>query len=352
MLLYLLKRRALEALRRDFSTILLIALIAVLPTLLGRTLVTMGLGRCPELLTLLAGTRLPADLTLEELLAMTEPGRQLMLAGLGLHVLGYLLAFLRLGQLHSQMKLLRGEEIRPADAFSRGGIWLKAIGQQLWQTLWVTLWSLPGLALVILASGLALMGWNVRLCIVLTEAAYLAGVVLAARAALRYALAPMILAEKPETGVLAAQRESIRVMTGKVRYLVFLLISFFGWGLIVTLVGMLIPGVPGAVLGMALDLALSVYISTTVCAFSMAVTGTTAFEDVLRMLSQRFRESGGDPDVLTQPWTEAPGAEDEPTPPEEQGEQQEQAEQQEQKEEKEKEEEETQEGGEKDRIDR
>ena len=237
---------------------------------------SVGLYRCPDLLTLLNNTAFPAGMTLRELQAVMEPGMGYFIPGLALNGLGFLLAFLNLGQLNAQLKLLREEEITPADAFSRAGIALKAIGQRLWMMLWVLIWSLPGAALVILFSLVAVR--NLSLGLVLVELAYGVSLVLGIRAALRYAMAPILLADRPETGIREAQRESVRMMTGKVRYLVLLLLGFFGWIFITTLLSALIPGILGATVGMAMDLALTVYISTALCAFCMALRGERLFE--------------------------------------------------------------------------
>ncbi len=180
-------------------------------------------------------------------------------------VLAFLLSFLNLGQINSELKLLRGESITPKDALSRAGLWLKAMGQLLWEALWIFLWSLPGMAVTF--AGYLLVFRNPGISNFLVSLGSLCTSVLAVRAALRYSMGPVILADRPDTGVLRAQRESISMMKSRTLLLLIVIMSFLLLEFLVTLVTAYLPGMLGATLGMAADLALSVYISTTVCAF-------------------------------------------------------------------------------------
>ena len=324
----LLKRQAREALKRDFATVLLIALMAALPMLLCRALLSMGLARCTDLTDWVNAT-VVRNVTYEQILEMFAPGRDFFLAAGIMAVLAFLLAFLNLGQIAAELKLLREKPIVPGDALSRAGLWLKVMGLWLWQGLWLFLWSLPGNAVML--AGSWLMFRSLGLGSFLMNVGSLASTVMVIRAALRYSLGSVVLADRPGTGALEAQRESIRMMKGRSLLLLFLILSFLLLELAIFLLSMLLPGLLGTTLGMALDLALSVYVSTSVCAFyefclkvpdlTQPVPGFSwpGMQEKAPLLTEEDPESGdgaGEPkEPVWRDWTD-PEAPEEPESPE------------------------------------
>ena len=86
-------------------------------------------------------------------------------------------------------------------------------------------------------------------------------------AALRYALSEYIMAEKPETGILACIRRSKAMMQNQKRNLFLLLFSFLLWYLAELLVASMLTGVLSFLVQMLAGLALNVYMACSVCAF-------------------------------------------------------------------------------------
>lgn len=176
---------------------------------------------------------------------------------------------LTLGFDHTLLKALRREEISYSTVLARLPIFLKAIGLTLMIALRIFLWMLPGLA-VTFAGGLAVIFSEIA-GIVLLLAGLVVYIVLMTRAMYRYRLATYVMADAPDTGINAAIRRSSEIMKGRKMELFSLELSFIGWRLLVSfgqtmLLGML-GGVLGAALGMFAAFLLQMYMYMATAAF-------------------------------------------------------------------------------------
>lgn len=285
-----LKITAKAALKGHWQTALLIALIVSLPPLLVQAI---GIAthndfnmRLQDILTsylrssdLFSEFQFLADL---EALIMT-PGVWIML---GCSLLTWLATpFLSLGMLNwMQTRLCNGE--RKEDdkgvtaVFSRSGIFFKAIGLRIITTLKIFLWMLPGAGASMLALLPILLGnpqsfddisSSISLSMGLTSAASVIMTVFGVLAALRYAMADYIMADRPQTKIMEAIDNSKVIMKDLKGGFFFLVLSFIGWDLLLfivtnTLTVMFSP-VIGLMVNMLLGLFLTVYTRTTFCVF-------------------------------------------------------------------------------------
>ncbi len=172
---------------------------------------------------------------------------------------------LSIGLNHYYLELHGRREAQFSLLFSRMRIFGKCLGQTLMMGLLIALWILVGslpciflLYLVRIAS--PFLVW------VMSMAAMIPALI----ALLRYAMAPYLLAEDPELGVMDTIRQSKDIMDGNKGRLFILYLSFIGWlvlsvGLTVLLNSLL--NTIGLALGLFASLALQVYIHSTVAAF-------------------------------------------------------------------------------------
>ena len=95
-------------------------------------------------------------------------------------------------------------------------------------------------------------------------------------AALRYALSEYIMAENPESKILFCVRRSKELMRDRKKDLFFLMVSFLLWYLLELLIASMLSGVLSLVFQMLAGLALTVYLSCSVCAFYQRLTEAEA----------------------------------------------------------------------------
>lgn len=156
--------------------------------------------------------------------------------------------------------------------FSRMRIFGKCLGQALLIALLILLWSLiliPGAYLIALARVTSMVVVTV-LVILLIIPSIVAG--------FRYAMAPYLLADNPDIGVISSIRNSREIMKGNKGRLFWLDISFVGWFLLSVLIaGVLavISPVLGTVAGLFTSLALQVYVNSATAAFYLDLTSHT-----------------------------------------------------------------------------
>lgn len=186
---------------------------------------------------------------------------------------GLVASVISLGLLHALQQLLRGKEISAGMAFSRLGVWHKAVGVSVLTALRIVLWGLPGFALLLGGSFLMLDEATVAIGSSLSYVGTMLCTILTIRANYSYILSSYVLADKPETGVLACVRTSCQRMKGRRMQLFALEISFLIWTWASTMLGGLIGGVIGSTIGMALQLLVLVYQKTAVSAFYMVNVG-------------------------------------------------------------------------------
>ena len=264
------RRRAREAMKPVMSVLIMVMLVAMLPSLIGNT-VTMITGSDPS--------QALADLYTEErITAMLDPDLAVSQAAME-EFLGGIKAFLlekwpfialttaitlifspvlNLGQNHTLLKALRKEEISAGTVLARLPLFFRAIGLRLMTALRIFLWMLPGWA-VSMVGAVALV-FVPSVGILLVFAATILMLVLMLRAMYSYRLAPYVMADEPDTGVGAAIRRSVQVMNGRRMELFSLEFSFFGWRLLLQMGQMLLLSMFGSVIGMTLGMFVSFFL--------------------------------------------------------------------------------------------
>lgn len=272
------RRKALAALKGHWQPALLVALIVNLPTLLmqGFSAFT-GNDVLDRLQAFVVSASRDGVLTRETLLGEINTlfASTAFWTIRGLEILAMLITpCLALGMSKWLMDLLRGQEQPVASVFCRMRLFFRAIGLQLLIILKVILWMLPGIA------AMTAVLWP--LAGAATEEAQLAVleraqgmsfplmllmVVPGVMAALRYAMAEYIMADKPESRILFSIRHSKELMKNQKKNLLFLMLSFLLWYLLELLVASLLSGVPALLFQMLAGLAIDVYMVSSVSAF-------------------------------------------------------------------------------------
>jgi uncharacterized membrane protein len=203
---------------------------------------------------------------------LSEPGIILMTS---LSLLAWLITpVLEVGMNHWTLERLRGQELPVSAVFSRLRIFLKSIGLRLLIVLKVLLWMLPG----IIAAGFLVYPavqattQQAQMEALMKSQAYSLPVLLlmivpGAIAALRYALAEYIQAEKPENKIRFCLRHSRELTDGKKKNLFTLVLSFLLFYLLELLVAGMLSGVLSLVFQMLIGLVLNVWMACAVSAF-------------------------------------------------------------------------------------
>lgn len=283
---YELKLKARTALRNNWQTALMVALIASLPSLASQVVAIMTQSSYAHTMSGLMSS-MQSGATVADLANLLEEAGITLEGYLPTGLLNLLAAiispFLTLGLLNYFFKLLRGEADAPiSTVFSRRNCFFKAIGLNLMVFLRTFLWMLPGLVLEVLAlvAVNALSESLSMLAILLMYAGPVTMLVLGVRAALHYAMADRVMAETPSKGINQCIRESVAIMSQRKLLLFSLEISFFLWQIGLTLLESLLLGMVGNVLAstvsMALNFALNIYIQMAISAFYLYYRSETA----------------------------------------------------------------------------
>lgn len=267
---YELKHKALAALKGNWQTALMVALIAALPSLISQVVsILTGTGYMEVMTSLMLAMQQNPTADLEALI---------QLAGVNVGAMGYsailtvvtglISPFLMLGLINYMLDLLRGVKDAPITAvFSRRGCFFKAIGLNIMVYLRVLVWMLPGMALT-MAAVFVPVDWLASL---LLSGGMIAMMVLGIRAAMHYALATHFMADNPGTGVNEAIRLSYAMLRRRKLLLFILEMSFIGWNLLLmilqTVVGSMFGAVIASTVYMVLNLVLTVYMQASICAF-------------------------------------------------------------------------------------
>lgn len=274
------RRKALAALKGHWQPALLVALIVNLPTMLmqGFSIFT-GNDPMDRLSAFIVSSSRDGVISQQALLQEINT----LLASTtfwvirGLELLAMLVTpCLALGMYKWLMDLLHGQE-QPVNAvFSRMRLFLKAIGLQLLIILKVLLWALPGMAVLIVVMLPVLRAGSSQAQLDALAATQVTAflpmllmIVPGVIAALRYALAEYIMAEKPESKIRFCVSRSKELMKDQKKNLFFLLTSFLLWYLLELLVSSFLTGVLSLVFQMFAGLVLSVYMTCSVSAFYM-----------------------------------------------------------------------------------
>ncbi|MBE5809823.1 MAG: DUF975 family protein [Clostridiales bacterium] len=290
------RRRARMAMKPVMSVLILVALIAALPSLLSST-ITLMTGATPDSLltnTLnrtmqvmekygMQSTQTVEDMVIDEetllameadLLAVTDGYMQdvdtfLRQKGpiMAATTLLVLVAgpVLTLGMINAMLHALRRKEFTVSMALSRLNCFFRVLGLQLLVILKTMLWMLPGMALMI--AGLFVPAELIPTVMLGGMAGMLVPGIMANY---RYAMAVYVMADTPETPILRCIRRSKEIMHRRKGELFCLELSFIGWSLLLSYVQAMLNGfgpVIGLALGMFASLFLTVYTNCAKTAF-------------------------------------------------------------------------------------
>lgn len=258
------RRRAREAMKPVLSVLLLVTLIAMLPSLISQT-ITLIAGSDPSaaMAELYTEERLTAMMS-EDAEISAAASREILDGVNGFFIQKWpfitltsaiTLIFgpvLLLGYNHTLLKTLRKEEITVTTVLARLPLFFKAIGLNLMVALRLLLWMLPGAALSLLGAFVLL--FEPVAGILLMVAAMVVMFVLMIRKMYSYRLSTYVMADEPETGINAAIRRSVEVMKGRRMELFGLELSFIGWRLVLSIGQTLLLGLFGNVLGLTLGM--------------------------------------------------------------------------------------------------
>ncbi len=258
------RRRAREAMLPVMSILVVVTLIAMLPSIVSSIVTTIAdSDPSAAMVDLYTEENLTAMMSDDPAVVDAVTGQMMTKMSaffaekwpfMALTVLVTMLLgpVLTLGFNHTLLKALRREEISYSTVLARLPIFLKAIGLNLMIFLRIFLWMLPGWALSLL--GAVIMVFEANIGVLVMVAAMVLMFVLMIRAMYRYRLATYVMADAPETGVNVAIRRSREIMKGRKMELFSLELSYVGWHLAVNLAQMLLLTMLGSVLGMALGM--------------------------------------------------------------------------------------------------
>ena len=269
---YEFRRRARAAMKPIMPLLLVVAMIASLPSLIGQT-VTLLTGADPNVM-------LAEYYTQERMTAITS-GDAAAVQAASQEIMDGVTAFfqekapfmvittlitwlfspvLTLGFNHTLIKTLRREEVAVNTVLARLPLFFKAIGLNLMIFLRLVLWMLPGMALSMFGAVVTLLEPSIGGLLMLAAMAVM--FVLMIRAMYSYRLATYIMADVPETGINASIRRSKEVMKGRRMELFGLEFSFLGWRLLLSMGQSMLLGLFGGVLGMTLGMFASLFLQT------------------------------------------------------------------------------------------
>lgn len=267
---YELRQKAHKALKGNLPIILVVALIAILPSLLSSTIVvltesdlnayTMTLAMNPESVVY---TGTVEDLMAEMSAFAQEKGWISTLTSIVTNIIG---PVLQLGLMAAILNMLRGTAPEVSMAFSRLGSFVKSVLLSLLVGLKVLLWALPGMAAMILGSVITLTtGESAAMLLML--AGTIAMAVMMVRATYSYAMSTLILADEPKEKVFACVRRSKAIMAGKRGQLFSLEMTYIVWNMLASMIANVLGGVIGSTISMALQLVVMAYMTTARCSF-------------------------------------------------------------------------------------
>lgn len=277
----LFRAKARAALKGHWQTALLIALIVNLPTLLMQGLSAFtGNDVLDRLQALIVSSSRDGKFTnqlLQSEIQVILHSTSFWLIRAGDLVAWLITPCLSLGMYKWLMDRLHGQTGPVGTVFCRARYFFKALGLQLLVILMVLLWMLPGIALAVVTMLPAIRAANSpeQLAMYttvnsLTPLALAAILIPGVMAALRYALAEYILADKPETRIRECVRLSKQMLTGMKKTLFSMMLVFLLWYLAQMLAASMLTGISpvvALVFQMLAVLALNVYMSGSLSAF-------------------------------------------------------------------------------------
>jgi uncharacterized membrane protein len=269
-----LRQKALAALRGNWQTALLVTFVAGLLSLIINALQV----RLDAIDTYTFSSQLETgDWAGVWRAASNEVGSHWYITLLGI-VSALVSPALSLGMIHYFLTLHREHEAGSKLVFSRMNIFWRAFGQSFMVGLFIALWTLAALIPVLfLLYTIRPVAWIVAFVLLLCA------MIPALIAALRYAMAPYLMADDPGVRVMKSIRRSKEMMDGHKGRLILLMLSFLGWYLLLVIViGILneLLHTVGTGLGMLLSLVVQVYVQSAVTAFYLELKGDAPKEDV------------------------------------------------------------------------
>lgn len=172
---------------------------------------------------------------------------------------------LMLGMINAMLHALRKKEFTAGIALSRARYLFKALGLELLIAVKLFVWMLPGTLLMVLSLFLP-----PTLTALVAIVGLVATIVMGVRAGYSYSLSVFVLADEPQTRVRDCIRRSREVMQGRRMEMFSLEISFIGWQLLLSMVQSFLLGfgaIIGLTLGMFAALFLDVYTHCAKAAF-------------------------------------------------------------------------------------
>lgn len=267
---YELRQKAHKALWSNLPIILVVALIAILPSLISSTIVVMTGSDLNSYAMNLAmdSESVVYTGTVEDLMAeMTAFTQEKGWINTVTTIVSNILApVLQLGLMAAILNMLRGTAPEVGMAFSRLGSFVKSVLLSLLVNLKVLLWALPGMAVMIVGSVITLTTGE-SAALILMLAGTVAMAVMMVRAAYSYAMSTLILADEPGEKVRACIRRSKGMMTGKRGQLFLLEMTYIIWNMLASMISGMLGGVIGSTISMALQLVVMAYMTTARCAF-------------------------------------------------------------------------------------
>ena len=262
-----LRQRMRRVIKPNFQVLLVIALIVSLPGLLV-SVITVLTGS--DLATYLYNSGIDTSATVERLAEAMESyvaqrGWMVWLLTL-LQLL--VTPVLSLGCINAILTLLRGGTAAVGTVFSRVNATLRVIGLSLVTLVKTFLWLLPGALLMMLALFLLIQTQSIGLYLAVMMVALGLMLALMLMAVYRYAMALYILADEPETGVLNCIRRSKAVMKNRKLQLFSLELPYMaGSWLAGSFIALMLEGVIGTTLSLAVQLVFMVYVYGARCVF-------------------------------------------------------------------------------------
>lgn len=286
---FVFRRRSWTSIKPWMQVLIVVGLLVVLPGLLCEVANTMLSDEMSDALAVPAYSlqefffqAVPEDVTEEEFAALIEegnarseaflsafagfylngPGRILLILG----AVDLLLKPIFLAPLYGALlDALRKKELTIASCLRYLRLGLKSLLLALWTALRIYAWMLPGMAVMMLGVFVPAL-YELTMLV-----GFVGATVLGLRATLHYILAPVVLVDRPELSLNACIRESWQVMrTRKMEYFM-LHISFVGWQLLISLIGMLAGNPVMTAIALTLrmmgDLLLTIYMKGAVVAF-------------------------------------------------------------------------------------
>ncbi len=278
------RAKARGALKGNWQTALLIALIVNLPTLLVQGIATFTgndpVTRLQSIIITASRDGILNNAQIAEQIRVFLRSQPFWIT-MGSYALSWLVTpFLSLGMNSWLINRLRGQAPEPVTkVFCRAPQFFKAIWLQIMIIFKVFLWMLPGIGVMVLAmlpvynaennTAALASAMNLSQGLMLPDMVVMA--IPGVMAALRYAMAEYILADEPDETARKCLRRSITQMRDNKKMLFLLMVSFLLWYLAQMMVASLLMSLGSGVLAqlfqMLTGLALNLYFSGSVASF-------------------------------------------------------------------------------------